>query len=154
MPQTFLSTSPAYTRQWAQDLARQLQPPLVIALQGDLGAGKTLFAQAFAAALGVRQPVTSPTFTLINEYELPDGSTLYHVDCYRLTAAVAEAHALGLEELFDLGFVIIEWADRISELLPDDRIDIIMEDAGPQKRRIQIIDRRAVQPVLPAVTTP
>lgn len=146
MALSFISTSPHQTRQWARALATHLRPPLVIALYGDLGAGKTLFTQAFAAALGVREAVTSPTFTLINEYALPDGNTLYHVDCYRLADAVSEAHELGLEELFDQGYVLIEWADRITPLLPPERLDIILEDAGPQRRRIAVVDRRTNAP--------
>lgn len=142
MQRTFLSASPEQTRQWARTLTHHLHPPLIIALRGDLGAGKTLFTQALAAALGVTAVVTSPTFTLINEYDLPDGNTLYHVDCYRLGDAVAEAHMLGLEELFDLGFVVIEWADRIDSFLPPQRIDITFSDAGPQQRRICVLDTR------------
>ena len=113
-----ISESPEATRALAETLARSLHPPVVIALVGDLGAGKTLFTQALARALGVTQPVTSPTFTLINEYPLPDGATLYHVDLYRLNDPVQEAIDLGIEELFDAGIVVIEWADRIASLLP------------------------------------
>lgn len=142
MQWTLSSDSPESTRRWAQMLARQVQPPLVIALMGDLGAGKTLFTQAFAAALGVKAPVTSPTFTLINEYPLPQGDMLYHVDCYRLSDPIVEARALGLEELFDLGFVLIEWADRIAPLLPPEHIEIIFEDAGPRHRFLHVRDVR------------
>lgn len=138
MPETFLSQSPEATRTWAARLAANLNPPVVIALSGDLGAGKTQVAQGIAAGLGVTVPVTSPTFTLINEYDLPDGSTLFHVDCYRLDDAVGEAIMLGLEELFEQGIVVIEWADRIAPLLPDDCIDIELIDAGPGRRRIHI----------------
>lgn len=138
MSDPFLSDSPEATRAWAARLAAGLHPPVVVALTGDLGAGKTQVAQGIAAALGVTVPVTSPTFTLINEYDLPAGGRLFHVDCYRLHDAVGEAIMLGLEELFEQGVVVIEWADRIAPLLPDDRIDIALEDAGPGRRRIQI----------------
>ena len=140
----FLSESPETTRDLARTLARDLRPPVVIALYGDLGAGKTLFTQALARALGVTQPVTSPTFTLINEYDLPDGSKLYHVDCYRLNDAVPEAIALGLEELFEEGIVVIEWADRIASILPERRIDIHFKHAGEDRRRVTIETRRPV----------
>ena len=139
----FLSDSPEATRELARNLARGLHPPVVIALYGDLGAGKTLFTQALARALGVTQPVTSPTFTLINEYDLPDGGRLYHVDCYRLNDAVAEAIDLGLEELFDEGVVVIEWADRIEPILPARRIDVRLEHAGDTRRRITVQKIRA-----------
>jgi len=140
MPRTFLCDTPEATQARAQDLAQPLTAPMVIALYGDLGAGKTLFTQALARALGVTDPVTSPTFTLINEYDLPDGGKLFHVDVYRLHNALPEAIALGLEELFDEGIVVIEWADRITPILPDDRIDVHFEHVGDHQRRITIDD--------------
>jgi len=139
----FHSDSPEATRTWATQLANSLKTPVVVALHGDLGAGKTVVAQAIAAALGVTATVTSPTFTLINEYNLPAGGILFHVDCYRLQNAETEAAAIGLEELFDLGIVLIEWADRIPSLLPDDRIDVELQDAGPGNRQITVTDHRA-----------
>ncbi len=138
----FNSDSPDATRIWATQLASSLEDPAVVALYGDLGAGKTVVAQAIAAALGVTATVTSPTFTLINEYDLADGGILFHVDCYRLEAPEAEAVALGLEELFDQGIVLIEWADRIASLLPDERIDVELSDAGPGHRKITVTDLR------------
>ena len=103
-------------------------------------------AQAIAAALGVTYVVTSPTFTLINEYDLPDGGFLFHVDCYRLQEPETEAIALGLGELFDQGIVLIEWADRIASLLPDERLDVALYDAGPGQRRITMTDKRISSP--------
>ena len=147
MPQTFLCDSPEATRDRARALAQTLSSPAVIALYGDLGSGKTLFTQALARALGVTAPVTSPTFTLINEYDLPDGGTLFHVDVYRLHDAVPEAIALGLEDLFDEGIVVIEWADRIAPILPQDRIDVHFEHAGDRRRRITIDDHRVQSPI-------
>jgi len=147
MPETFLCHAPEATRARARELAQTLSGPVVIALYGDLGAGKTLFTQALARALGVTEPVTSPTFTLINEYDLPDGGRLYHVDVYRLHDAVPEAIALGLEDLFDAGVVVIEWADRIAAILPDDRIDVHFEHIGDDQRRITIDDRRVPSPI-------
>lgn len=144
MSTTFESDSPESTRAWAAQLAAGWRSPLVVALYGNLGAGKTVLAQGIAAGLGLTEHVTSPTFTLINEYNLPDGSVLYHVDCYRLDDAEDEARALGLEELFDQGIVLIEWADRIASLLPDERLDIETADAGPGRRSIRLHDRSAV----------
>ena len=138
MPQSFLCETPEATRAQARELARTLTSPTVVALYGDLGAGKTLFTQALARALGVTEPVTSPTFTLINEYELPDGGRLFHVDVYRLHDAAPEAVALGLEDLFDEGIVVIEWADRIADILPAERIDVHFGHAGEGRRRITI----------------
>ncbi len=142
MPTAFVSDSSAATHAWAARLAQELAPPIVVALYGQLGAGKTAVAKGIAAGLGVAAPVTSPTFTLINEYDLAGGGRLYHVDCYRLDDAIREAKALGLEELFDGGIVLIEWADRVLPLLPAARIDIELADAGPDQRRITLIDRR------------
>lgn len=136
------SDSPEATHAWASKLAAGLRPPFVVALVGNLGAGKTQVAQGMAAGLGITAPVTSPTFTLINEYELPGGGLLFHIDCYRLQKPVEEARNLGLEELFDQGIVLIEWADRILPLLPDARLDIELADAGPGRRRITLTDRR------------
>lgn len=142
MSRTVLSNSPEATRDLAREIAADITAPLVIALYGDLGAGKTLFAQALARALGVTAPVTSPTFTLINEYDLPDGGTFFHVDTYRLHDALAEASALGLEELFDQGIVVIEWAERIQPLLPARRLDIFIEYVGEDARRFTLYDYR------------
>ncbi len=145
MPETVLCETPEATRALARRLAESLESPVVIALYGDLGAGKTLFTQALARALGVTDPVTSPTFTLINEYDLPDGGRLFHVDVYRLQNAAPEAVALGLEDLFDAGIVVIEWADRIASLLPEERIDVHFQHAGDDVRRLTIDDRRTPQ---------
>lgn len=148
MPVRFDSSSPEMTQAWARELAAGLQAPLVIALIGNLGAGKTQVAKGIAAGLGVTTAITSPTFTLINEYDLPGGGVLFHVDCYRLQEAETEARQLGLGELFDQGIVLIEWADRIPALLPPARIDIYLSDAGPGCRRIELHDLRPAAPLL------
>lgn len=111
------SASPDETESIAIEIAKEAKAGSIYTLSGDLGAGKTVFARGFARGLGIMSPVTSPTFTLVNEYKkgrLP----LYHFDVYRLGEA---------EELYDTGFedylenggvVLIEWAERIEELLP------------------------------------
>jgi len=109
-------------------LAVCVRPGQVIALRGDLGAGKTAFVQGLAAGLGVQARVTSPTFILVNEYLTPAGSRLIHVDTYRLgdTVDVAslEAATFGLEETLssDDAVVAIEWAERVADVLPSDHI--------------------------------
>jgi tRNA threonylcarbamoyladenosine biosynthesis protein TsaE len=138
MPQPVLCNAPEATQLLAGELAQTLTSPVVVALYGNLGAGKTLFTQALARALGVSEPVTSPTFTLINEYALPDGDKLYHVDVYRLHDPVPSAIAQGLDELFDEGIVVIEWAERIAPILPHQRIDVHFEYAGAHQRYITI----------------
>ncbi len=116
------TTSPEETWALAAELADELGPGTVIALHGDLGAGKTCFIQGYAAALGIDDPITSPTYTLIGEYEgrLP----LHHIDLYRLSGP-EEALGLGLEEYFDAnGITAIEWAERAEGLLPPNLLHI------------------------------
>jgi tRNA threonylcarbamoyladenosine biosynthesis protein TsaE len=123
------------------DIARRLLDSLpvrgVIALSGDLGSGKTCFVQGLAAALGIMQAVTSPTFTIVNEYR--GSRPLFHIDLYRLTNA-DEALALGLEEYFERdGVVAIEWAERAETLLPATTVRVRLEAASnPDERRIDI----------------
>jgi tRNA threonylcarbamoyladenosine biosynthesis protein TsaE len=125
------------TVQLAARLAELVWPGAVLAVDGDLGAGKTRFAQALADSLGVVDVVNSPTFTIIKEYE---GSELpfYHMDVYRISAQ--EAGELGLEEYFDgRGVTLIEWASRVAELLPDDRLEIGISVNGVEGREFALI---------------
>ncbi len=109
-------------------IAAVLEPGDVVLLTGDLGAGKTALAKSIAAALGVTEPVVSPTFTIVREYEgrIP----LVHVDVYRLDHP-NDADDLALDELLDEGrIVLVEWGERISASLPADRLEISL-DPGP-----------------------
>lgn len=116
--------APPATYALGQQIGRLLRPGQVLALHGELGAGKTLLTQGIAAALGVTQRVTSPTFTLVNRYRTAQGFDLVHIDCYRLgegkVDATLEAAAMGLEELLasEDAVVVIEWAERVASLLP------------------------------------
>jgi len=98
----------------------------VVSLNGDLGAGKTVFTKGVARALGIEAPITSPTFTLANQYQ--GSSMLHHLDVYRL-AGPEEAYDLALDELYESGVTIVEWGDIIAEELPPDamRIDLRIE---------------------------
>jgi tRNA threonylcarbamoyladenosine biosynthesis protein TsaE len=121
------------TKVLARTIARHLKPGDVIALEGDLGAGKTTFAQGIAKALGISGPVDSPTFTIIKEYEgtLP----LYHMDVYRIDSPEEE---LGLEEYFyGDGVCLVEWASRVEPLLPDSTLWMFLT-VKPDRRRIRI----------------
>lgn len=121
----------------AEQLAAWTKPGSIIALDGDLGAGKTRFSQAFAAAIGVKGIVNSPTFTIIKEYE-GESLPFYHMDVYRLSQD--EADELGLDDYFyGNGVTIVEWASLIKELLPAERLDLYIEHIGDDSRRIQLI---------------
>jgi tRNA threonylcarbamoyladenosine biosynthesis protein TsaE len=124
------------TRALAAALARRASPGTVIALHGELGAGKTCFVQGLAAGLGIAGPVTSPTFVMIAEYRAP--VPLYHVDLYR-TGTLAEIVALGLEELLHGdGVTAIEWAEKAEPLLPPDTIHVRLRGAGEEPRTVEL----------------
>jgi tRNA threonylcarbamoyladenosine biosynthesis protein TsaE len=108
----------------------------VVALRGDLGAGKTVLARGVARGLGVPEPVpvTSPTFTLINEYEAR--LRLYHIDLYRLGEPDELETLPWREALFGEGVAVIEWPERMEERLPEERLEIVLEIAGDDERRI------------------
>lgn len=136
------TTSAAATQAFAAEWAATLPPGTVLCLHGELGAGKTCFVQGLAKGLGVRRPVGSPTFTLINEYRgrLP----LAHIDLYRVRGS-ADAFGLGLEDyLFHFaGVVAIEWAERAADLLPETCWHVrISAGTAPDHRRI-VLERPA-----------
>ena len=120
--------SAAGTQAVGEALAACIERGQVIALRGDLGAGKTTFVQGLARGLGVAARVSSPTFVLVNEYAVGRGAhglRLIHIDTYRLgSAALGEANAMGLEELLEDpdAIIAIEWAERIADLLPADHL--------------------------------
>src|SRR4051812_42980683 len=135
---TFTAQTEADTDRLGAALASVLPPGTVIALIGTLGAGKTRLVQAVAAALGVdRANVTSPTFVLVNEYttgRLP----IYHFDTYRLKDD-DEFLNLGPDEYFDgRGITFVEWADRVADLRPAERIEITIEVTGESSRHVTI----------------
>ena len=128
------------TLQIAYQMARNAQPGQVYALIGDLGVGKTVFTKGFAEGLGIEEPVSSPTFTILQIYEegrLP----LYHFDVYRIEEP-EEMEEIGFDEYIDGdGVCLIEWAGRIEELLPEDVIVVFIEkdlEKGLDYRRITV----------------
>jgi len=129
------SESAAATQAWGAALAGQLEPGDVIALQGDLGAGKTNFAQGLARGLSITEDVNSPTFILANEYSggrLP----LYHIDAYRLENA-DEARGFGLDDYLNGdGVTVVEWAERVRDALPQDTLWIEFKYLGENERRL------------------
>ena len=122
------------TIELAENIESEKFPNMVICLNGDLGSGKTIFTKGFALALGIEDNITSPTFTIIKEYngaELP----LYHMDVYRL-----EKDNIGITEYYTKGGVtIIEWADNIKDILPKERLDINIRIVNEETRNIELI---------------
>ena len=120
-------------------LGRLLVPGSFVALRGELGSGKTQFVRGVATGMGIDSsvPITSPTFTLLNEYQ---GSTrLYHFDLYRL-GGVDDAAELGFDEYFHGdGVCLVEWAERLGAGLPPERLDILFEYSGDTERTIDFI---------------
>jgi tRNA threonylcarbamoyladenosine biosynthesis protein TsaE len=117
-------------------LAAFLRPGDLVALGGELGTGKTTFVKGVARGLCARDPVTSPTFTIVQEYNGP--VPIAHVDLYRLRR-VQELHELGLEELLDDHVVFVEWGDVVAPLLPGDRVNVALAMSDePNARTIEI----------------
>jgi tRNA threonylcarbamoyladenosine biosynthesis protein TsaE len=136
----FISHSPAQTRRFGARLGALVEPGDVLCLEGDLGTGKTCWAQGVGQGLGITTPITSPTFTLIAEYQPPlPKPTLYHIDLYRLEDPVGEAWALGLDDYLQSdGVCLIEWADRIATALPAERLWISLRHLDVSKRGVVI----------------
>jgi len=135
----FISSSLEQTVRLGVRLGELLAPGDVICLAGELGAGKTALARGIGRGWGAGRRVTSPTFTLINEYpRLPDGLTLYHVDCYRLETA-GDVATVGLEEILDdHGAVMIEWPERIATMLPEEHLWVAMRYVSETRRGLRI----------------
>lgn len=118
------------TIELAQNFESEKFPNMIICLDGELGSGKTIFTKGIADALGIKDTITSPTFTIIKEYdgELP----LYHMDVYRLDG---KTDGVGIEEYFTKGgVVVIEWAHTIADILPKERLDIKFKIVDENKR--------------------
>ena len=131
---TFVTHSVDETREFGARLGQYLAPGTVVALSGDLGAGKTSLTQGIALGLGIDARVTSPTFTLVNEYDAGNSTRLIHMDSYRLgdseqMIAVSEAETFGVEEMLDDedAVVVIEWAERLASVLPPDCLKITID---------------------------
>lgn len=113
-------------RSWGERLGRAASAPLVVAISGELGAGKTTLAQAICRGAGVREFVTSPTFALVQRYE-GERAPVYHVDLYRLNAA-RELTNLGWDDVLrDDALVLVEWPERAEGHIPDDALHIEIE---------------------------
>ncbi len=134
----FSSESEQDTMDFARRLLKEMPSGGVIALHGDLGAGKTVFARGFAQALGITEPVSSPTYTILQEYPAPGGRYLYHLDLYRISDERA-ALAFGVDEYLESGeYVLVEWPERIAGLLPENTLHLEISHSGETKRRWQV----------------
>jgi len=133
------TSSAQQTQQFGGLLAPLLRSGDVICLEGSLGAGKTCLTQGIGRGLGITASITSPTFVIVHEYGLPQRPyRLYHIDLYRIESA-AEASATGLEDyIFGDGICVIEWADRIVDILPEDRLWITMSYLGDSERQLSL----------------
>ncbi len=131
------SGDPAATEAIAAELARELRPGQCIALDGDLGAGKTQFVRGLLIGLGGRpRCVNSPTFVLLNIYD-SGRLKLFHLDAYRI--GPADLEEIGFSELLDQGGIVaVEWASKVAALLPPDRIEVVIQSTSPTTRRIEI----------------
>ncbi|MFA5235321.1 MAG: tRNA (adenosine(37)-N6)-threonylcarbamoyltransferase complex ATPase subunit type 1 TsaE [Bacilli bacterium] len=149
MERVFISKKPALTTAIGTRLAAFLVPGAVIALSGDLGAGKTTLTGGIAQGLGVKEHVISPTFNILKEYRsgiMP----LFHIDAYRLEDGNAD---IGLEEFIDDGGVsVIEWPEYVASFIPGGALRISIYDDGPETRRlVMTTDNDAYHPYFDAL---
>ena len=122
---TIITNSEQETKNVARDIASKIDKNAVIVLSGELGAGKTKFTEGFLAYFGMQNEISSPTFTIVNEYK-NDDVAIYHFDVYRLSG-IDEFYAIGGEDYFSKGICIIEWGEKIEDILPGDTIKIKIE---------------------------
>jgi tRNA threonylcarbamoyladenosine biosynthesis protein TsaE len=138
---TIATASRDETAEVGRSLGSVVGPNDVIALTGDLGAGKTCLAQGLAAGMGITEPVPSPTFNLLLVH--PGSLTLYHFDLYRLQRG-RDLEDIDLYSTVESGGVsVIEWADRFPDEMPEERLEVVMEVTGPDERRLTLVPHGA-----------
>lgn len=131
MEYKFTTHSEKETIEVAQNIESEKFPNMIICLNGELGSGKTVFTKGIANGLGIKESITSPTYTIIKEY-LEGEMPLYHMDVYRLDG---NTDGIGIEDYFNKdGIVIIEWAKTIRDILPEERLDISFKIIDENKR--------------------
>ncbi len=141
----FWSHSPEQTTRFGARLGELLLPDDLITVSGELGAGKTTFIGGLGRGWGSADQVTSPTFVLVNDYRRPDGQHMWHLDCFRLSSG-AEALAFGFDDLLASGGVmVVEWPERIEEVLPAERLRLAMRWVDDTRRglRFEAVGPRA-----------
>ena len=112
----FISHSPDDLHIPSQKLIELISDHHIVVFEGEMGAGKTTFIKTFCRELGITDDVSSPTFSLVNEYLLPDGKSVFHFDFYRIND-ISEAEDMGIYEYFDNGICLIEWGEKINSIL-------------------------------------
>lgn len=142
MSKVFESLSEENTYDIAKDLAEKCKGGEVFSLDGDLGVGKTVFTKGFARGIGISEPITSPTFSIVNEYTGKSGKKLYHFDLYRLSSA-DELYDIGFYEYVndDMAICLVEWGKLFKEELPEGTIAINIQknlEKGLDYRKIEI----------------
>jgi tRNA threonylcarbamoyladenosine biosynthesis protein TsaE len=140
MSRTYETLSPAETRRLGRKLAALLNPGDVVLLQGELGAGKTCFAQGIGAGLKVQEAVKSSSFVLVNEYN--GRLHVYHADLFRLEDP-RQVFELGLEENAEDGLLLVEWPDRAMQEMPPEHLMVRFETTGEKSRRLSFEPRGA-----------
>ena len=140
--QTFISKSEQDTINFAENFAKELNQGDIIVLSGELGSGKTKFVQGVLRHFGLEEEISSPTFTIVNEYS-SSSANIYHFDVYRLENA-DEFYAMGGDEYFEKGICLIEWGEMIEDILPTPYTKIIFNKSDKhddyRELKIQIID--------------
>jgi tRNA threonylcarbamoyladenosine biosynthesis protein TsaE len=135
----FVTHSPEETVELGRDLARELTPPRLVLLRGDLGAGKTTLVKGIVEGYSVtkREQVTSPTFTLIHEYRSPQAD-IYHIDLYRVDTA-RELETLAIDDLLGArSLILVEWGEKFERFRRESDVQIVMERTGENERKISI----------------
>lgn len=139
----YISTSEKETSEIASTILKKINQGGVLALTGDLGAGKTTFVKGLAKALNIEKTITSPTFVIVKEYDVTSDKfeidKLVHADCYRLSGK-ADAEAVGLTETLNdqASLTVLEWPENIKETLPSDSIFIDFQYLDENKRKITV----------------
>jgi tRNA threonylcarbamoyladenosine biosynthesis protein TsaE len=129
----FFSKSPEQTRRIGMRLGSALKKGDVLCLQGELGAGKTTFVQGIAQGWGSLDSVSSPTFIIVNVYRRTDGAQLFHLDTYRLESQ-PEAEELDIDSMLSEGVLIVEWPERLGNLIPEERLWIKLDHILDEQR--------------------
>lgn len=133
----FFSHSPHQTRRLGIHLGGALNAGDVICLEGNLGSGKTVLVQGIAQGWGAMDPVSSPTYMILNEYRRPDEQRLFHLDAYRLEKEI-EAEFLDFDRMLTQGLIVIEWAERIKAVIPEFHLWISLGYTGTEHRSMML----------------